>query len=35
MRGVGLNLDDIGQVLRVGSNGSIVLETCCSPGESC
>lgn len=33
--GIGLNLDDVGQILSVRSNGSVVSDTSCSPGQPC
>lgn len=35
MRSVGWNLNDVGDVLGVWSNGTIVFVACCAPGHSC
>jgi len=35
MRSVGRNLNDVGDVLGIGSHGTIVLVACCAPSHSC
>lgn len=35
MRSVGWNLNDVGDVLSVGSHGAVVFVACCAPSHSC